>query len=128
MGKSINEIIQMPQEFKTILYTDLYFASFDVEASKHLSSCIAWDYLLMKNKLDLLFFWIDVSYGGSLTKVPSLDAQVIEELEKVMKSLKIIDEMIDSVSESSAANIVKELVLDRLARCVKGFFKTLSEA
>lgn len=115
-GLSIEEIIQMPKDFKTLLLTDLYFHTFESRVAEDLSSRVAWDYLLMKNRVDLLSFWIDVNFHNSEAEIPSAVAKVAEGLRGVLNGLKITDDMIDFVQESSAADIVKEIVSDRLCR------------
>ncbi|XP_046739690.1 spatacsin isoform X2 [Diprion similis] len=111
-NKSIEEIIQMPEDVKTILYTDLYFHTFQAELAENLSSQIVWDYLLMRNKVDLISFWIDINYGAHPSNPPPID----KDLREVLKHLKITGSMIDSIQQSSAANITKEVVLDYLGR------------
>lgn len=108
----------MPDDSKVVLCTELYFHTFEPGVSKKLSAPVAWDYLLMKNMIDLLTFWIDVNYQKVDSSISGFDPAVLEELRHVFVHLKISDDMIDAVHKSSAANIVKELVLNHLARFV----------
>ncbi|XP_046417666.1 spatacsin isoform X2 [Neodiprion fabricii] len=111
-NKSIEEIIQMPEDLKIIICTDLYFHTFQGELVEYLSSQIVWDYLLMRNKVDLILFWIDINYGVHQLNPSSKD----KELYEALKHLKITDNVIDSTQQSSAASITKEVVLDYLGR------------
>ncbi|XP_048514375.1 spatacsin [Athalia rosae] len=117
-NESIRYVIDMPDNYKTVLCTDLYFCTFDAEISRNISAPVAWDYLLMTNKLNILSVWININYNSPLEPVPLylLDKHIVDNLQRVLSDLKITQSMVDSVHEADAADVIKELVLDRLAR------------
>ncbi|XP_023290455.1 spatacsin isoform X2 [Orussus abietinus] len=112
--KSIQEIINIPEDIKNALCTELCFNVFDLTISKKLLGPEVWNYLLLSNRINMLQFWIDVNYLQSITD-KKLQEYSNEECE-LFKNLKITDEMIESVESSRASYVGRQQILNYLTR------------
>ncbi|KAL7289760.1 hypothetical protein TKK_0016361 [Trichogramma kaykai] len=112
--ENLEKILKLPQKMKDALYTELYFYCYKPEIVAYLKDNVVWDYLLANNKLDLLKFWIDLYYSSdkSLDLSSNLERSDIQLL---LSTLKITNEMISSIESSNAMPLVKNEIFNYLS-------------
>lgn len=109
---SMEEILQLPQNMKDPLLTELYFHTYEPCLLEKLKNSTVWDYLLMSERVELLINWIDKRWGIDESNIIVEEHDVTE----MFASLEITQEMIDKIGQFSVSDPVKELILNHLSR------------
>ena len=111
--KSLEEILNLSQDIKNAIYTELYFNKFDPKIVSKLENVTVWNYLLINNRIDLVKNWISINYESD-----SKEVDVEDKVKQTFCNLKITEDMISFLEKSNATIPVIQSILNFLCRCL----------
>ncbi|XP_011147988.1 spatacsin [Harpegnathos saltator] len=115
----VDDIVNLSQNIKRSLCTELYFSLSNPDILENVSNTTLWDYLLCNNKINALRLWIDARYDpDTLQNTDKID----HSLKSLFAKLDITADMVECIDSSNASNLVKNLTKNHLCRygiCVK---------
>ncbi|KAF7381387.1 hypothetical protein HZH66_013781 [Vespula vulgaris] len=114
----IEDMINLPENIKQVLCTELYIQLFDPKLLRNMTNSVVWNCLLLYNKIDTIKYWIDKRYN---TNVIVKETYAIDEnLKDLIDNLTITSEMIEQIDLSDANNLIKDLTKNHF--CKYGIF------
>ncbi|CAL1689224.1 unnamed protein product [Lasius platythorax] len=109
----IDDIINLPENIKQALCTELYFSLNDPQVLGNVSNTILWDYLLSNNKINAIRLWIDARCNLDILQNSN---EIDHHLKSLFINLNITSDMIEHIDSSNASSLVKGLTKDYLSR------------
>ncbi|XP_043488145.1 spatacsin [Polistes fuscatus] len=114
----IEDIINLPENIKQALCTELYIQLFEPKLIRNTTSSVVWNCLLLYNKIDTIKYWIDKRYNTNA--IIKETYEINENFKELVDNLIITPEMIEQIDLSDANNLIKELTKNHL--CKYGIF------